>query len=161
MKSLTQNVYTLYSYGLWATFAVSFITIPITSGALSKRLDGKEQGVGLGVIHAMKGITWATSPYLFGALFNYFKNDGFLVTMPFMVAIVFICMAFPILFGPLRKYIRKYDENELKKGIAPVRAIGESVDTQDLLVDHLLVVGNGNTGNANENTTTVDQTTRQ
>ena len=108
------------SFALWAAFGASFITVPITSGALSKRLDSKEQGIGLGVIHAMKGITWSTAPYIFSGLFAYFKNDGYLITMPFMVTIGFIVCGFPIVCGPLRTYINNYDENKLKCGIAPI-----------------------------------------
>ena len=132
--------------GLWAAYASSFITIPITSGSLSKRLDPKEQGIGLGVIHAMKGITWGVAPYIFSALFDYFEHDQFLITMPYIVSTFFILCAFPILYGPLRKVIRDYDDAKLKSGIAPVQPIDTETSDGDLLTETMLTVGGDSDG---------------
>ena len=41
---------------LYGFHGMSFALIPIFSGALSKRISPKEQGVAMGVIHAVKGI---------------------------------------------------------------------------------------------------------
>lgn len=131
----------MYRLGLWAAYAGSFITIPITSGSLSRRLDPKEQGIGMGVIHAMKGITWAVAPYLFSSLFDYFENDSFLVTMPFVASTFFILCAFPILYGPLRTIIRDYDDAKLKSGIAPVQPLDAETRDADLLTETMLTVG--------------------
>lgn len=105
---------------IWAMFGLSFITSPVTNGCLAKRLNEKEQGLGMGILHAMKGLTFAVAPYAFGGLYDLFTDDGILKTMPFMLGMLFVIIGIIILFGPLKKTLNDYDDNKLRQGLVPV-----------------------------------------
>lgn len=95
---------------LWLFYGLTYITSPIVCGALSKRLTLKEQGIGLGVIHSIKGLTWSVAPVAFAFLYDTFNESkyGIFKTAPFLLSCLFILIAFPILFGPLRKALNMY-----------------------------------------------------
>lgn len=97
-------------YLLWIFFSIAFINVPITNGVLSKRLDSDELGIGFGVLHSIKGLTFAIAPLLFAGLYRIFDTHNFLKTMPFLVALsIVVIFAFPILFLSLRKAIKDFD----------------------------------------------------
>jgi len=102
---------------LWTFFGLSFMANPITNGALSKRLTEKEQGMGMGFTHAVKGLTFAIAPMLFGGLYNAFEHSkpGWLKTMPFFIGFVVILTGFPILFGSLQTVMNEYDDNRIRE----------------------------------------------
>ena len=93
-------------------FGVGSILSSITNATLSKRLSEKEQGLGNGIMGAMKGIAYTISPFVFAFLFNLLKNDGILVTMPYIVSFGIFLMSFPILWGPLRRVLNEYDRQK-------------------------------------------------
>eukprot|EP00483_Globobulimina_turgida_P008535 UN08552 len=105
---------------IWACFGLSFVTSPVINGCLAKRLNKKEQGLGMGILHAMKGLTFAVAPYTFGGLYDLFSNQGILKTVPFMLGMFFVFIGIIILFGPLKKTLHEYDDNKLRQGLVPV-----------------------------------------
>ena len=105
---------------IWCGFGVSYLLAPIVDGALSKRLKDEEQGLGIGVVHGVKGITFGFSPYLFGGLYKLFDNDSWLVIIPWIFGAVINGIGYIIVLGPLRKIMNKYDEKEIKGGKVPV-----------------------------------------
>ena len=110
---------------IWVGFLFSIfssltnLNVPILSGTLSKRLDEKEQGIGLGVLHAVKGITYATAPIGFALLYDNFADDkyGALKTISFLVGTGFILCGYPVLFCPLRNALNSYDAQKLEQSI--------------------------------------------
>ena len=110
---LNPNIY--IGYLIRILFGCSTIVSSIITGALSKRLTKKEQGLGIGILQAVKGITFTISPFIFAILFRCFENNGILVTMPFMVGFIFILMAFPILFGPVKRVLNQFDDMKIIK----------------------------------------------
>lgn len=99
-------------YVLWFFYGMTYVTSPIMSGILSKRLSSHEQGVYLGILHAIKGITFSIAPFLFSFLLQVFNNfkvdiDGvdlkWFETMPFIVAALFILIGLLVLMHPLKR----------------------------------------------------------
>eukprot|EP00484_Ammonia_sp_Unknown_P001199 CAMPEP_0197023324 /NCGR_PEP_ID=MMETSP1384-20130603/4044_1 /TAXON_ID=29189 /ORGANISM="Ammonia sp." /LENGTH=429 /DNA_ID=CAMNT_0042451519 /DNA_START=172 /DNA_END=1461 /DNA_ORIENTATION=+ len=107
---------------IWATFAASYILNPTVDGSLSQRLDDADQGVGIGVIHGVKGLTVCFAPYLFGGLYDLFDQDEWYVTTPFMVGAAITVCGFFIVLGPLKRTINRYDEDKIRSGKVPVNA---------------------------------------
>eukprot|EP01084_Bolivina_argentea_P169597 293987_1 len=110
----------IVAISIFASFGASYILIPIVDGSLSKRLNDKDQGIGIGVVHGIKGVTTGFAPYLFGGLYNMFHNDQWYVVTPFIVGSVISLCGFFIVLGPLRNVINLYDEKQLKKGKVPL-----------------------------------------
>lgn len=48
---------TVVAMGIYASFGGSFLLAPIVDGSLSKRLSDEDQGIGIGVVHGIKGVT--------------------------------------------------------------------------------------------------------
>ena len=72
----------IVAMGIFASFGGSYLLSPIVDGSLSKRLSDQDQGIGIGVVHGVKGITSAFAPYLFAGLYNLFDNDHWFVITP-------------------------------------------------------------------------------
>ena len=108
-------------------FGFATIIGPITTSSLSKRLSKEEQGLGIGILQAMKGVTYTLSPIMFSVLFTAFKNNGILVTMPFIVSFGFFFLSFPILCFPVRRVLNKYDEDKMRQekqgNVTPLAAV--------------------------------------
>ncbi|ETO33383.1 hypothetical protein RFI_03724 [Reticulomyxa filosa] len=109
-------------------FGLSFIAVPITSGAMSRRLDPNTQGVGFGVLHAVQGLTYCVAPYSLGALYKAFENYGWLKTAPYLAAVLLTCCGFPIAFGPLRRVLLEYDAKHVHKSVP----LPEESETQSI-----------------------------
>ena len=114
-------VYFIKQYYMGILFYVllgfTYLNPPIVNGVLSQRLDEKEQGIGLGVLHAIKGITWGIAPITFAFLYDYFDNMNFLKTMPYIFATGFVLCGYPVLICPLRNALNKYDDQQLQESI--------------------------------------------
>eukprot|EP01083_Nonionella_stella_P033638 92049_1 len=105
---------------LFAAFGTSYILSPIIDGSLSKRLSDEDQGIGIGVIHGVKGITSAFAPYVFGGLYDLFDNYTWFVITPFIVGACIGFVGLVVIMGPLRKTINHFDEIQIKSAKVPV-----------------------------------------
>ena len=106
----------------------TFMLPPIINGSFSKRLSNKNQGIGLGVLHSIKGITFCLSPIIFANLYGRLRGNGFLVTMPFMVIAIFIIIGFVILCGPLRRVVNEHDHEMMKLHAGKVQPVHNPTD---------------------------------
>jgi len=88
--------YQWFGYVIAYFFGVTFMISPLINGIVSTYLSKREQGVGLGVLHSAKGITASVGPYMFAGLYQLLKDNGYWVTLPFMIGILFASMAIPI-----------------------------------------------------------------
>ena len=98
----------LMGYIMCVIFSFAYVGSPVISGALSVRLNEKDQGLGMGVLHAIKGLSGAVAPITFATLYHVFENEYYLKTMPFVVATFLIIASFPIGCGPLKRAMKKY-----------------------------------------------------
>ena len=124
------NPHLYVGYLIRIIFGFTTIIGPITTSCLSKRLTKEEQGLGIGILQAMRGVTYTLSPIMFSLLFTAFKNNGILVTMPFVVSFGFIFLSFPILCFPVRRVLNKYEQDKMRQKkqanvtpLAPVDAV--------------------------------------
>ena len=111
------QVWVGFLFSLFSSLAL--LNPPILNGALSRRLDEKEQGIGLGVLHAVKGVTFATAPIAFALLYDNFSDDkyGALKTISFLVGTGFVLCGYPVLFCVLRNALNAYDEQKLAESV--------------------------------------------
>eukprot|EP01083_Nonionella_stella_P066908 176592_1 len=108
---------------LYAFQGMSYVIIPIFSGTLTKRVSPREQGVALGVLHALKGLNACVSPFIFAYLYSLFSQKlthvGCFIAMPYMLGIVVIVLVYPIIWCPLKRVFTKYDEYAFKASVVP------------------------------------------
>eukprot|EP01084_Bolivina_argentea_P040357 74583_1 len=113
---------TIYSACLiWIAFGLTYILIPVTNGALASRMDEREQGVSIGVLHAIKGLTSAIAPFVFGLLYDLYSITGdkyeWYKLLPWFVALIFIMISVGVLFGPLKKTLSEFDVQQKENGV--------------------------------------------
>lgn len=103
----------VFSILIYCCFGMALILPPVMNGALSKRLSKQQQGLGMGILHAMKGFTSCFAPYLFAYLYSMYArehlDDAFWKTLPFMFGLVIVLGGIPLVFGPLKKQFHLYD----------------------------------------------------
>ena len=105
---------------IWIMFGLTYLLIPVTNGALAARSSEKEQGVSIGVLHAIKSLTSAIAPFIFGLLYDLYNFTGdkyqYLKLLPWIVGFGLVLISFVILFGPLTKVLNEYDVRKSKGG---------------------------------------------
>ena len=79
-----------------------FISFPAANGIVTKHLTKSEQGIGFGVIFAVRSLTWIIAPVGFAEMYAIFKNGGVPSMTMFMGAIM-ILIALIVIWWPLRK----------------------------------------------------------
>lgn len=125
----------IVAMGIFASYGGSYLLSPIVDGSLSKRLSDEDQGIGIGVVHGIKGITSAFAPYLFAGLYNLLDGDKWFVVTPFIVGSIISLFGFVIVLGPLRNVMNAYDENELRKGKVPCQQNQDDKDSNNLVIN--------------------------
>ena len=110
---LFRNIYTAFI--LWFIFGLTYILIPVVNGSLASRSSEKEQGVSIGILHAMKALTSAIAPFIFGLLYDLYNFTGdkyqWLKILPWINGAGFVIIAFFILLGPLKRTLNEFDRN--------------------------------------------------
>jgi len=101
--------YVYVGYGLFAMYGVMFMLTPIMAGILSRYMPPTEQGVAIGTLHAVQGLTAAIGPFMFSYIYKALENDGFLKTTSFNVAAVIALLAVPMVLYPLSKAMKEQD----------------------------------------------------
>ena len=81
-----------------------FISFPAANGIVTKHLSKSEQGIGFGVIFAVRSLTWIIAPISFAEMYALFKNGGVASMTMYMGAIMILFAVFIIWF-PLRRTI--------------------------------------------------------
>jgi len=104
------NVFLGYSFSI--CFGLSFLLSPLLAGLFSSHVSSKEQGVGLGTLHAVKGITYAIGPYVFGGLYNLFNDKGIWKTTPFWIGCFIISCSLPVIIYFLPRAIEQKRQRE-------------------------------------------------
>eukprot|EP00483_Globobulimina_turgida_P009228 UN09247 len=72
-------------------FSLGFIVFPALHCIATKYLLPQEQGMGMGIIFACRGLTYAIAPFTFAYLYSLFKSIGF-PSFPYIIATL-MCLA--------------------------------------------------------------------
>ena len=95
-----------YSYIVSSIASLAFFVYPPLTSILSKHLTVEQQGLGLGVFSAMKCLTSACGPYIFGTMYSQLNHKGLGFT-PFLFGAVFSSLSFPVLFWGLKRHLTR------------------------------------------------------
>ena len=86
--------------GIFITMGM--ISFPAANGLVSKYISKQEQGIGFGVILAVRSISWVIAPVMFGLSYNYF-NDISYPEITFFIASLFGLTELIVVIIPLRR----------------------------------------------------------
>ena len=86
------------------TLSLSFIVFPAIYSISTKYLKSKEQGLGMGIIFACKGLTFAISPFTFGYSYAAFKSINF-PSAPYLIATFISSIAIFVIIFKLKSAI--------------------------------------------------------
>ena len=116
-----------------------FIAFPAANGIVTKHLTKSEQGIGFGVIFAVRSLTWIIAPVGFAEMYAIFKRSGAPSMTMFMGAIM-ILIALIVIWWPLRKTLnetvrtgRKYSFSAVELGIMNRNNNGNNGDNKATL----------------------------
>lgn len=83
---------------------MGFISFPAANSIVSCNLIENEQGIGFGVVFAVRSLSWAIAPYSFSMLYYLSQNIN-ITQLIFFYAILFMIIALILIAIPLRIYI--------------------------------------------------------
>eukprot|EP01083_Nonionella_stella_P132980 404347_1 len=87
-----------------------FIAFPAANGIVTAYLSKSEQGIGFGVIFAVRSLTWILAPISFSQIYSFSKEIGLPAMLMYMAAIM-VSFAFLIVLFPLRNAL-----NNVRRG---------------------------------------------
>eukprot|EP01084_Bolivina_argentea_P207426 353903_1 len=88
---------------------LGMISFPSANGLVTKYLNEKEQGIGFGVIFAVRAITWIVAPILFATMYELLKKIN-LEYITFLVGALLGVIELFIILYPLKKLLILIDE---------------------------------------------------
>merc|ERR1719242_228856 len=86
-----------------------FIVFPSLYSIVTSSLNEKEQGLGMGIVFASRGLTYAIAPFSFGYSYTLFKSIGF-PSFPYIIASIICAMSIFVIVYSLKPAL-----DELKK----------------------------------------------
>ena len=92
---------------------MGMITIPSSNGLVAKYLNEKEQGIGFGVIYAVRSITWIVAPITFALMYEWFEKIN-LQYLTFWIAAGIGFIQVYIILHPLKKLLIKVNDSGIE-----------------------------------------------
>ena len=96
-----------------------FIAFPAANGTVTKHLTKNEQGIGFGVIFAVRSLTWILAPVSFAEMYSFFKEKG-VPSMTMYSAAFMIMFAMIIIVWPLRMTVMETERLQKKYSFGTV-----------------------------------------
>eukprot|EP01084_Bolivina_argentea_P207425 353901_1 len=85
-----------------------FIVFPSIYSIVTKYLSPQEQGIGMGIIFACRGLTYAIAPFTFGYAYTAFKSIGF-PSFPYLLATIICASAIWVIKYKLKRTMQLVD----------------------------------------------------